>query len=626
MRAAVLVVAAGFVRASHSQGIYPEGSNIPRSMTPWEQAIWALNPPTITATPPPTGPVRCIAEYETMAGILVSYDGTTSQNGVLTEMAKWITGPYGNALLYVSVDSTSERSSVQSTLAAAGVDLSKVVFIVTPTDTIWIRDYGPRYIYQGNCRAIVDHIYNRPRPNDDAFPFAFGAMLNQDVYGIPLIHGGGNFHLNALGSSHVTKLVNNENPSLSQQQIWQYWWDYQRVDTTFHNPFPNTVDSTQHIDMWMQIVADKKVVISDWIQNQGSTQDQICESAAQMFANAGWQVYRTPAVQYNGTHYTYTNVVMCNGVVMIPKYSQGTNVAQRNTDALAVFQQALPDKLIVQVDAQPLITSAGALHCVVMHIPRALGNGTPQIYLIRPNGGEVLQPGQVSTIQWAADDDKGTQSIELWLSTDGGATFPNLIGGSLPDNHNYLWTVPDIYTTQAVIKAVVRDADGNVNSDVSDAVFTIRGAAEAALSDVRVLVGRYASGGLGDLVSSDDSSFSVRPIANSNPGASAQTSILVGATATLPNPSTLDLRLESRSGAADATGELALRNWTSGEFVPVHTFAVGSTDQIVTKNGVIAQDFVRWDGRIEIKVRHSGKNSQGDLRSHFDWISIRTRP
>ena len=46
----------------------------------------------------------------------------------------------------------------QASLAAGGVNMSRVNFVVRTTDTIWIRDYGPRYIYQGGCRAIVDHM------------------------------------------------------------------------------------------------------------------------------------------------------------------------------------------------------------------------------------------------------------------------------------------------------------------------------------------------------------------------------------------------------------------------------------------------------------------------------------
>ena len=214
---------------------------IPRSLTPTEAAyikqfpLWELS----RSTAPPTGPVHCVAEYEPMAGILIAWESFTT---ILRQMAKEITTT-GDADVYVVVDSTSEQTSAYNTLNSYGVDMSRVHFYVRSTDTVWIRDYGPRYIYEGDCRAIVDHTYNRPRYNDDALNSYFGPWIGHEVYEIPLVHGGGNYHLNALNSSHATRLIANENPGLNDQQIIDYWMDYQNVLTTLWTPYPSNIDS-----------------------------------------------------------------------------------------------------------------------------------------------------------------------------------------------------------------------------------------------------------------------------------------------------------------------------------------------------------------------------------------------
>ncbi|CAG1770789.1 hypothetical protein BAC2_01283, partial [uncultured bacterium] len=128
----------------------------------------------------------------------------------------------GNADLYV-VGTSAQQAAANTALTNAGANMSRVKYFTYTTNTIWIRDYGPRYIYQGDCRAIVDHTYNRPRPQDDAFPQWFGPQKKQPVYDIPLIHGGGNYHLSALGDSYATLLISNENPSLTNPQIIGYW-------------------------------------------------------------------------------------------------------------------------------------------------------------------------------------------------------------------------------------------------------------------------------------------------------------------------------------------------------------------------------------------------------------------
>src|SRR5439155_659349 len=150
--------------------------------------------------------------------IIISWTGGSTLTNILAQMGAKIT-TVGAADLYVVVSSASVQSSATASLTSAGCDMSRVKFFIRTVDSIWIRDYGPRYVFEGDCRVIVDHTYNRPRPNDDAFNQWFGPQKKQGTYDIPLIHGGGNFHLSALGDSWATRLIVNENPSLTQAQI-----------------------------------------------------------------------------------------------------------------------------------------------------------------------------------------------------------------------------------------------------------------------------------------------------------------------------------------------------------------------------------------------------------------------
>jgi agmatine deiminase len=456
----------------------PDGPPLPRSMTPLEQWYVARYPiaGTDTPTPPPTGPVRCVAEYEPMDGIIVSWMASQS---ILAQMGFYVT-TVGNANLYVALPNAATQPSAQATLVAAGANMGRVKFMIPSTslNSVWVRDYGPRYIYQGQCRAVVDHKYNRPRPADDVFPLAFSQYKHHAFYEHQLVHGGGNYHLDALYNSFCTRLVNNENPTLTEQQIHDIWWDYQRCDTTFFTPFPTSIDSTQHLDMWMQVAADDKVFISDWPLNPGSTQDQICDAAAVTMAARGYQVTRLPAFSISGVHYTYTNMVICNDVVMIPSFTQ-TTVAPYNAQALAAAQSVFTGRTVVQVDCQSIISLAGAIHCIVMHVPKHLGapgpSGglAPTAYLVNLNGGQSLQAGAQQQITWITDDDDGVSNVDLRLSIDGGQTFPTLIAAGIPDTGSYTWVVNNTPTSAARIRVVARDAVGNTGSDDSDANFTI---------------------------------------------------------------------------------------------------------------------------------------------------------
>jgi len=413
------------------QLIYPEGAKIPRGLTEVEQAFLERYPPPfpLRSTPPPTGPIHCVAEYEPMEALLIAWEGWST---ILNQIGATVTTT-GDADLYVVVDSSYEQTTAYNSLAGAGTDMDRVHFVIRVTDTVWIRDYGPRYIYEGQCRAIIDHEYNRPRPNDDAFNAYFSTYKNHAYYEIPLVHGGGNYHLDARDNSYTSRLICEENPGLSEQEIHDLWQAYQNVDTTFFDKFPQYVDWTGHIDMWIQVCGDYDVIISDWPYDSGSTQDQICDAAAVWFASVGYTVHRIPARLISGTHYTYTNMVLCNDLVLLPYYTH-SQVLPHNAEALAVCQAAMPGKTIVQVNCQSIIGSAGALHCIVIHVPAPPGGVSPTVYLKNLRGGEVLEPDEPVEIEWISDDDQAVQDVDILLSTDSGANFDTTIVEATADD------------------------------------------------------------------------------------------------------------------------------------------------------------------------------------------------
>jgi agmatine deiminase len=451
----------------------PDASNLPRYLTDAERAYLKVHPLVVPrgTFPAPTGELRCVAEYEPMEGVLLAWKQFTS---IQAQMAARIT-TIGDADVYIAIDSAAQQAPATTLLTNAGANMSRVRFMVRTTNTVWIRDYGPRYVYEGGCRAIIDHIYNRPRPSDDVFPQFFAQLKHHARYDLPLIHGGGNFHLDGLGLSYATRLIVNENPTRSETEIHDLWLQYQNLDTTFTNPFPTSVDLTQHIDMWMQICADDKVVISDWPVNQGSTQDVICEDTSELMQRRGYAVFRTPARVVNGNHYTYTNVVLCNNLVLIPMYTN-SQVSPLNAQALAIWQQAMPDHTVVQINCEQMVASAGVMHCIMMHVPEPVNRDGPSVFLRTPRGGQVLTPGEQRDIKWISDDDVLVTGIDIELSTDGGETFQDVIAAETADDGVFTWTVPDVATTQARIRLTARDADGHTGADMSPEDITINGA------------------------------------------------------------------------------------------------------------------------------------------------------
>ena len=347
---------------------------LPRGLSVEEKLYWRLPSVIALALAPPPQPVRAPSEYEANDGLLMRWG---SFNSVITEIAVAVTSSNGYhgapaPKVFLVVSSAAQQSSAATTLAAAGVDMARVQFTIAPSNSVWMRDYGPRFVNSAGIRGLIDHVYNRPRPLDDAIPAALSAAFEAPTYALPLVHGGGNFHLFDDAQAYMTQLVVNENPGVSAEQIKTYYRDYQGLELTITPVFPASFDATGHIDMWMLPAATRRVIISEYPTTGGvySVPRQITEDTATLMASRGYQVLRTPGWQgSNGAHYTYANSVVMNAKVLMCRF---TGEDARNAQALAVFQQAFPTREIVSIDCSSIIASAGAIHCIVMHVSTAL--------------------------------------------------------------------------------------------------------------------------------------------------------------------------------------------------------------------------------------------------------------
>jgi pimeloyl-ACP methyl ester carboxylesterase len=98
----------------------------------------------------------------------------------------------------------------------------------------------------------------------------------------------------------------------------------------------------------------------------------------------------------------------------------------------------------------------------------------PAVTMITPNGGEAFRPGRL-TIRWTSSDNVGVVSQDIFLSTDGGTSFPTRLASGLPgDVQAFEWDIPTaLNTPQARLRIIVRDAAGNFNQDETDATFIV---------------------------------------------------------------------------------------------------------------------------------------------------------
>jgi hypothetical protein len=104
---------------------------------------------------------------------------------------------------------------------------------------------------------------------------------------------------------------------------------------------------------------------------------------------------------------------------------------------------------------------------------------TPSVTVEYPFGNETWVPGQTENIRWSAYGGTGN-SFTLEYSLNNGSSWTT-INNNIPDGtYSYVWTVPNVATTQALVR-VTRNTVGY--NDASDYAFTILGQPTLSVTD-----------------------------------------------------------------------------------------------------------------------------------------------
>jgi hypothetical protein len=104
-----------------------------------------------------------------------------------------------------------------------------------------------------------------------------------------------------------------------------------------------------------------------------------------------------------------------------------------------------------------------------------IDNLAPVVTVLSPNGGETLTPGGAFPITWSASDNVGVANVDIAYSTDGGASYPNVLATAIANTGTFAWTVPGASASTARVRVTAHDVNCSSTADASDADFAIGG-------------------------------------------------------------------------------------------------------------------------------------------------------
>ena len=308
-------------------------------------------------TAPPAGEVRFPGEYEPMQAVMIVYP-----LGIPLELVREM----AEDCKVITVVRSSNQHYAEIDFESAGVNMDNVEFLNANTDSYWIRDFGPWYIFDGKKPAIVDNKYNRPRPNDDVLPAEFAKYWDIPMYGMNVVHTGGNMMQDGFGVGVSDDIVVTESVAqgITEEQVYERMKSYLGIDP-YHVTIDPQGDYIAHVDCWGKFLAPDKIMLAR--VPESNPRYKYYEEVADYFAttNCVWgypyRIYRVD-IPGNGVISPYTNSLILNNKVLVPMGTYSTF----NEKALALYREAMPGYEVIGIENKSYYNgwlNTDALHC-----------------------------------------------------------------------------------------------------------------------------------------------------------------------------------------------------------------------------------------------------------------------
>ena len=353
----------------------------------------AVEPRGIT-TPPAYDNIRTAAEWEEIQALVIGWEGYPQILKQITAAAR------EECEVIIMAENVSEVEDYLLGPGGGGAfdNLDNVSILQTELNTIWVRDYAATTVYADEVGTpfLVDWIYNRPRPDDDASPSVVAEHLGLELYCTTeqpynLMGTGGNWMSDGFGTGFSSQLILDENdggstwwgtlyPNHDESEINDIFQQFMGIDTYIkmdNLPY----DGIHHIDMHMKLLDEERLLVAEYPEGVADG-PQINANIEYVLSNyttkwgTPFEVIRIPSPpQYGnwdypdegGWYLTYTNSLFVNNTVLVPTY-----YTEYDTTAIRIYEENLPGYNVIGIDCDSspnnIISLSGALHCITHEV------------------------------------------------------------------------------------------------------------------------------------------------------------------------------------------------------------------------------------------------------------------
>ncbi|KQU32092.1 MULTISPECIES: agmatine/peptidylarginine deiminase [unclassified Rhodococcus (in: high G+C Gram-positive bacteria)] len=261
---------------------------------------------------------------------------------------------------------------------------SGITILEAPLDDAWMRDIGPTFVVSDDGTVgAVDWVFNgwgaqewATWENDARIGALVARAAGVPVVATDMVNEGGGIQVDGAGTVLLTDTVqldSGRNPTWSKQDVEAELSRILGVDRAIWLPRGLTRDSETygtrgHVDIVAAMPTPGVALVHD--QRDPTHPDhEISRDVMDLLTREGLRVVPVPAPTVlrddeGVVDYSYINHYVVNGGVIACRFDD-----PNDDEAVRILSEAYPGRRVVSVDARPLFTRGGGIHCITQHQP-----------------------------------------------------------------------------------------------------------------------------------------------------------------------------------------------------------------------------------------------------------------
>ena len=327
---------------------------------------------------------RLSGEFEPQRAMLLSISDLMPQHyGVLKEL---ITKTAGRLPIVILVNDKKQLKTAVEIAESTGTDLAGVSFYIFKLDTVWLRDFGPRFLETESEPQSIDFYYDGTRPLDDQFPNKWGELAGVKNTTVEWTLQGGNLISNGQGLAFTSTRFFEDNhvrfpfrnrPSNVEYERRKLVVSAFKKETNIDRLLflrPLNPEATKHVDMLTTFLAPDHMLVARLDPRIDPANARILDENARFLQTVKvdgrpMRVDRIDIPPRQDKYWSpYTNVIFANDLVLIPTYKSDSPVLVNR--AIQTYRRLLPGKEVDTIDMTSMQKLEGALHCLSVNVPK----------------------------------------------------------------------------------------------------------------------------------------------------------------------------------------------------------------------------------------------------------------